>query len=320
MAAESKTRVDLLLVVLLAVALGGMAMLFYKSQSRMKALPSSVGMAAPEKAAPIAPVTPPSPPPQAVVPTPPKPLAPTVPQASQEDKKAAVPPVQHHYHRIAPQVGAVAGAVGGNGAAAPPPPAATPPPPPPPPPVEDDATKLDDALAHLKPGNLAYSTPTQMKMAETAHIVAKIGTDAVSAAALQAGMPTDAGTQVAMAATSITPKMKMSLASGDFDITPLSSEEQLVAGTVPTTWEWDIVPKHTGELQLNLAATIELNGLAKDFTTVDREIAVQVDPADVVGDFLKGNWQWLIATLTGIVGAAWRYFSGRKKAAVVEVK
>jgi hypothetical protein len=180
---------------------------------------------------------------------------------------------------------------------------------------EDDAAKLDDALAHLKPGNLAYSTPPNMKMEDTAHIVAKIGTAAVSAANLTSGMPTEAGTQVVTAATSITPKMKMTLTSGDFTITALSSEEQLVAGSVPTTWAWDIVPKHSGTLRLHLAATIELNGLAKDFTTVDREIAVKVDPADVVGDFVRNNWQWLIATLTALVGGVWKFFHARKKGA-----
>ncbi|MEO6803148.1 MAG: hypothetical protein ABI197_07890 [Granulicella sp.] len=180
---------------------------------------------------------------------------------------------------------------------------------------KDDATKLDDALAHLKPGNLAYTTPPNMKMADTAHIVARIGTDEVSAAALAAGMATDAGTQVTTVATSTTPKMKMTLTSGDFTITALSSEEQMVAGSVPTTWAWDIQPKHSGTLRLHLAATIELNGMAKDFTTVDREIAVKVDPADMVGDFVRGNWQWLIATLTALIGGAWKFFSARKRGA-----
>jgi hypothetical protein len=183
---------------------------------------------------------------------------------------------------------------------------------------EDPSAALDSALARLKPGNLAYSTPTQMKMAETAHIVAKIASDAVSAEALKAQMPQDAGTKTEMAATAITPKMKMTLAGADFTITPLSSEEQMVVGTVPTTWAWDIVPKHAGKLRLHLAAVIELNGMVKDFTTVDRDIAVQVDAADMVGDFVRGNWQWLIATLTALVGGLWKFFHARKKGAAKE--
>jgi hypothetical protein len=180
-------------------------------------------------------------------------------------------------------------------------------------PSEDPAAALDNALEHLQTGNLAYSTPERMKMAETAHIVARIASSAISVDTLKAGMPSDAGTQVATEATSITPKMKMTLTSADFDITALSSAEQMVAGSTPTTWEWDIVAKHSGELRLHLAAVIELGKLSKDFTTVDREVAVKVDPVDAVGEFVKGNWQWIIATMTAVVGAVWRFFSARKK-------
>jgi hypothetical protein len=294
MPADSHKKLDVLLVVFLAVLLGGLAMLFVRYQSRGAAVSvanedqkeGGTGVRAVPLTASVAPPKPE--PPKAVV-APPKPVSPP------------------HFHRVAPAHGLPGGSVAG----------AVAPPPPPPPPVEDDATKLDKALANLKPGNLAYSTPTQMKMAETQHVVAKIATAAVSVDTLKAALPTDAGAQVATATTSITPKMKMMLSSGDFTITPLSSEEQLVAGSVPTTWEWDIVPKHSGELQLHLAATIELNGLQKDFTTVDREIAVKVDPADEIGDFVKANWQWLIATLTALVGAVWRFFSGKKKETAV---
>jgi hypothetical protein len=183
---------------------------------------------------------------------------------------------------------------------------------------EGDQTALEKALAALKTGTLAYNTPERMKVEQTAHIVAKIASEAVSAEALKAQMPQDAGTNTEMASTAITPKMKMTLTGADFTITPLSSEEQMVVGSVPTTWAWDIVPKHSGKLRLHLAAVIELNGMVKDFTTVDRDIAVQVDAADMVGDFVRGNWQWLIATLTALVGGLWKFFHGRKKGAAKE--
>jgi hypothetical protein len=107
--------------------------------------------------------------------------------------------------------------------------------------------------------------------------------------------------------------MKMELKSADFDITPLSSEEQGVGGDTPTAWEWDIAPKHSGKLRLHLAAVVELKNLSRDFTSIDRDVALQVDPVDAVTSFMEGNWQWLIATLTAVGGAAWKFLSSRKK-------
>jgi hypothetical protein len=154
-----------------------------------------------------------------------------------------------------------------------------------------------------------------MKVGKTARVVARIAGDTVSIETLKNGLPTEDSAKIEVTATPISTKMKMTLKGADFDITPLSSEEQLVAGDTPTQWEWDIVPKHAGTLRLHLAAVVEINNLSRDFTTVDRDIAVQVDPVDQVTGFISKNWQWLIATLTAVVGAAWKYYASRKNKA-----
>ncbi|MCU1324554.1 MAG: hypothetical protein JWM43_4203 [Acidobacteriaceae bacterium] len=182
-----------------------------------------------------------------------------------------------------------------------------------PPPTDDQL--LESALGKLKKGNLAYSTPQKMTTGKTAHVVARIANDTVSVEVLKSDLPSGQNEKIETAATPISTRMKMTLKGADFDITPLSSEEQIVAGNTATQWEWDIVPKHSGKLRLHLAAVVELNGLAKDFTTVDREIPVDVDPVDAVTKFISTNWQWLIATLTALGGATWKYFSSRKEKA-----
>ena len=128
-------------------------------------------------------------------------------------------------------------------------------------------------------------------------------------------MPGEPGTKTETAPTPVSTKMKMTLKGADFDVTPLSSEEQSVGGDTPTSWEWDVIPRHAGKLRLHLASTVELKDLSRDFTTIDREIAVEVDPVDALTGFIQKNWQWLIATLTAIVGALWKFFSSRKKPA-----
>jgi hypothetical protein len=177
----------------------------------------------------------------------------------------------------------------------------------------NDEELLEDSLSRLKKGNLAYSTPEKMKMGRTEHVTARIGSPEVSVQALKSDLPSGTDRAVATAATPVSPRMKMELKSADFDITPLSSEEQGVGGDTPTTWEWDIAAKHSGKSRLHLAAVVEVKNLSRDFTSIDRDITVQVDPVDAVSAFVKANWQWIVATLTAIGGAAWKLIKDRKK-------
>jgi hypothetical protein len=105
----------------------------------------------------------------------------------------------------------------------------------------------------------------------------------------------------------------MTLSGPDFTITALSPVEQFVDNESPTQWQWDVKPTKAGNLHLRLAAVVELKELSKEFETLDREIAVQVDPVDQVSEFWKGNWQWIIATLTAAGGAIWKWLASRKQ-------
>jgi hypothetical protein len=176
-----------------------------------------------------------------------------------------------------------------------------------------DEDVLDASISKLREGNLAYITPTKMKAGSTGRVTARIGDAAVSVDALKSGLQSGTGTAVSVAQTPISPAMKMILTSADFSITALSSEEQIVGGP-PTNWEWDIIPKHSGKLHLHLAAVVVLNNISRDFTTIDRDIPVQVDPVGAAESFIAGNWQWLIATLTAMTGALLKYLKSRKKA------
>lgn len=175
--------------------------------------------------------------------------------------------------------------------------------------------KLEEAVSHLKVGGLAYSFPEKMKTGQREDVVASIGSDKVPTAVLKKQIPTEEGQEVKTEQTPITPKMKMTLTSADFDITQQSSDEQMVVGNTPTTWRWTIAPKHSGKLHLHLAAIIELEDLKQDFTTVDRDVAVQVDPMDAAEKFVQNNWQWMLSGTGGVavIGAVWKLFKRKKE-------
>jgi hypothetical protein len=175
--------------------------------------------------------------------------------------------------------------------------------------------KLEEAVSHLKVGGLAYSFPEKMKTGQREDVVASIGSDKVPIAVLKAHVPADEGQEVKTEQTPVTPKMKMTLTSADFEITPQSSDEQMVVGSTPTTWRWTIAPRHSGKLHLHLAAIIELEDLKQDYTTVDRDVAVQVDPLDMTEKFIQNNWQWLLSGTGGVAvaGTVWKLFKRKKE-------
>ena len=98
-------------------------------------------------------------------------------------------------------------------------------------PTEDE--QIEQSLKEMKQGKLAYETPAKMKMGESQTVKARIGSEEVGSGALTQGLGQN-GQAVSTASTPISVKMKMTLKSADFHITPLSSEEQVVGGTTPT--------------------------------------------------------------------------------------
>jgi hypothetical protein len=177
-------------------------------------------------------------------------------------------------------------------------------------PTEDEL--IEQSLQNLKQGKLAYATPARMKTGESQTVTARIGSEQMDSGALTQGLGQN-GETVTTAGTPVSVKMKMTLKSADFDITPLSSEEQVVGGTTPTEWQWTVSPKHSGKLRLHLDAVVELKNISRDFTTVDREIAVSVDPVGAITGFVQHNWQWILSTLAAGIGLAWKFFGSKKK-------
>lgn len=108
------------------------------------------------------------------------------------------------------------------------------------------------------------------------------------------------------------PFMAVELKGPGFDITPLqaATSEQLLRPTA--LWEFDVFPKRSGSqtLQVCVAMRIPLPDRPDERVSIpvlERHIHVVIDPRYGSQQFLKRNWQWLIATLAGLGGAvaAW---------------
>jgi hypothetical protein len=91
--------------------------------------------------------------------------------------------------------------------------------------------------------------------------------------------------------------MEAKLASEDFNVTPLTREQQLVPAGQDTEWLWQIKPKRTGELHLflTLNAILDVAGQTNAYKveTFSRTLTINVSLMSQVRDAVKGNWQWL---------------------------
>ena len=104
--------------------------------------------------------------------------------------------------------------------------------------------------------------------------------------------------------------MKARLTGDNFDITPLSHEEQPVLPEVVTQWSWDVTPLEPGNQTLNLLVTvrIKIQGDGEeywDYPVLDRYIDVKADPLGTFTKWLKSNWQWIVEMLiaSGIISS-----------------
>ena len=187
-------------------------------------------------------------------------------------------------------------------------------------PTESLEQKLDQAFSELKAGTLAFSVPDKMKTTDSKIVVASIGSTKVTPENVTSSVTSNGG-QIITQPVLVTPVMKMQLTSADFDIKPLSSEEQIVAGSTPTTWRWEVRPLHAGVLRLHLAAVVEIESLKRDLTAADREVTVTVDRADELTGFFKANWQWFLGgSAAGLFTALWGFFKKMRNGSKIEEK
>ncbi len=182
----------------------------------------------------------------------------------------------------------------------------------------DPAKAVESEFARLEKGRIMYNPPTEMTEGQRERIEVRIAqSDAVT---LTEGLRGSGAPQIE--AIAVASFMKVRLLGEGFTITPLSSEEQVVAGADFTQWTWDVTPTQAGDLSLTLVVTarVKLAGFSdeqKDLGIIERNIKVKVDPAYSLQAFFDANRDWIfpavfipVAAAGG--GALWRRYAARR--------
>lgn len=186
----------------------------------------------------------------------------------------------------------------------PPPPPPGPQPGPPPPPVGPIGNEIDRIIEGLQFGNIAFNSPTELTVGETAVIQLLIS----------GGRPIqDLKQEITAlgeregARIRVSEVVEARLTGLGFEIQAISDERQPVGQAGTTRWSWEIEPTKDGPLRLHLtvSAIVNVRGEQSMYTiqTFERTMQVDVRWSDRVSGFVGDNWQWLWTAIFLPVGA-----------------
>jgi peptidoglycan-associated lipoprotein len=96
--------------------------------------------------------------------------------------------------------------------------------------------------------------------------------------------------------------MKIDLTGNNFNITPISQEEQTTAQHEFTDWGWDVTPLKTGTQSLLLSATVrtdspDLGTESKNYPLYIKAVKVKFNPAYSTINFIKSYWLWIVGII-----------------------
>lgn len=165
---------------------------------------------------------------------------------------------------------------------------------------------IDDALAKMEVGNIAFNSPGLMTLDETVKIELWLDLQLPPTKLVKL---IKSGGKVHFARIKISNRMTANLSSPFFEITGNTAATQAVSGKEPTFWIWTVKPKVPGVcvLYLVLDADIVVDGVrsSRSIRSFERSIRVTVTPIQRIEGFVSTNWKWLITTIVIPVVAWW---------------
>lgn len=174
------------------------------------------------------------------------------------------------------------------------------------PPVPSNLSEIvENELKKLSSGQILFNPPAEMKVGVQERVEVRIAKTIT--ADLYKGLRGSGKPQVEI--IEIGSFMKVRLTGDDFNIKPLSHEEQIVGGNRAAQWEWDVIPLKSGIHFLTLHVTVRLklpNGDEEliDHPVFDKQIKVHVNPIYSGKKFIISNWEKIIGFIisSGIIG------------------
>ncbi|HEV8138413.1 MAG TPA: patatin-like protein [Pyrinomonadaceae bacterium] len=183
------------------------------------------------------------------------------------------------------------------------------------------AALIREAEKTLVPGTWAFNVPDQMVQGMSERISARISQQdlAVIGPFIANQLRGNGVPQVESLKTSKLMKVTLSSTFREaFDVTIQGNETKEIRDNPPyTDWEWDVVPRESGnqELHLKVTAILLLPGGGQESYEIpvkDKPVLVRVSYKYIVSKFVSNNPAWVIGAIPAIVGAIIGFINRRK--------
>ncbi|MCL1938421.1 MAG: hypothetical protein FWF52_08520 [Candidatus Azobacteroides sp.] len=183
--------------------------------------------------------------------------------------------------------------------------------------IQEDELEKSHLLDKLVKGRIAYEVPDTMNVGKNYNatvIITKAMNDSILFENFHQG-------NFQKEEIRVSTRVKVVLidpTENNFDITSLSTVEQLVDDSTNTVWKWNIIPKQGGDNVLVLRVTVkvldQLGENYKDIKVFEKTIKVHTPILTRLKQFIGNYWQWL-STVIVIPLDIWGYkiLSNRRK-------
>jgi hypothetical protein len=167
--------------------------------------------------------------------------------------------------------------------------------------AEAKSSEVDEILASLSTGSIAFNAPEKMKLGDTTTIQLLLSPRETID---QLRQKLDAAGKKLGGAVLVADVMQATLYGRGFDVHPLAPERQAVSESAQTEWRWDITAKEPGEQELRLTISVVITVKGHEAPRVldvyHRTIDVQVTVISQIGRLLASNWQWVVGGCGGL--------------------
>jgi hypothetical protein len=193
-------------------------------------------------------------------------------------------------------------------------------PPPTPAHSPNSLSAIDELLAGLDVGNVAFNTPMRVDLGHSEVIQLLLSTQE-SVENLQAKI--DVQGEKEGAQIRISNQVEARLSALGFKVEALTPERQAVSSVDTTEWKWSVEATRPGsqQLHLTLSLVLDVSGvqMMRTIHTFDKTIEVpevEVPWSQKLYTFVSRNWQWLwAAILIPLVAWAGKQWRARKERA-----
>ncbi len=174
---------------------------------------------------------------------------------------------------------------------------------------------IDEIFKNLRPGNIAFNSPSVMRLDQVAAIELQLSPSKTIEDLKK--VISEPG-RIETAQIKISDYMEATLTGPGFEITAVTPQRQLVSKSEDTMWKWNIMATSPGVQRLNLTLNVIIEDKGKErlrsLHTYSKEIEIEVTVADRIKGFVEKYWQWLWATILFPLGLyLWKRFFSKKK-------